>query len=209
MATRHLPYFPYNLVALALSGLLSAAAVRPSVETRSPSVTTVLRTIEYCKSDDETDSAKLSLSFIVTNTGPAPLVHLGRATVVRAMASRTKAELTQQRFETEWVGTLIFGEGREKAGDLSVLQPGAHFEFSDAVTLLAARAGASPRGMLQPGSHWLQLQLLPINAAAMDLERVRAAAKSRGTLWETAVLTQPMEFTIESNRVSPPCKSLE
>jgi hypothetical protein len=195
-------YIYIAILLLVVTG--SAVLAQSSAPRASPSMKLSTSVLEqrYIRGDDDLCAVELELNLQFLNTGHSPLlVTKYLAGISHVWVGKSETLVKEKKFEQSSNLSIFYvpkGEIDEiELGDFSLLQPGDSFEAVDTVVLFTPYdAGKTIQGSISVGKHVLQVKILPVFWNQEISENLRKKFHQYGTLWDSPIVSEPMEFTI-------------
>ena len=156
----------------------------------------------YIRGDDDLCAVELELNLQFLNTGHSPLLLTKYpAGISHVWVAKSETVAKEKKFEQSSSLSTFYVPNKEideiELGDFSLLQPGDSFEVMDTVVLFTPYdARKRIQGSISVGKHVLQLKVLPVFWNQEISEDLRKKFQQYGTLWDSPIVSEPMEFTI-------------
>jgi hypothetical protein len=209
-------------ICLLCSGLLLVAGARANIVSERDSdalqrpplqLSTTVISQDYCTGDAELDGLRMKLLLHYANSGQQPLIlYKGSNLVSRLMVSHNSEDAAARRFELNASLTQFTEGGDVKVeaptpGSLFViLAPGASYDTEESVSVFAVRDDARRiGGAISSGEYVLQVRVSTWPESGDLARKLHDLWQPSGRLWYEPVISAPMRFKIDRNRLVRDC----
>lgn len=193
----------------------ATAQVRTRHEKRSKSLHLTMKIIDqkYCVGDSELDGLAIKAKLIYNNIGEERIIFYKSSNLVsRIMISRSPEDAIAKRFEVNSSITWVSDGSRTEVKALSpgkmfvILPPGASYEAETVVSVLVVRDDTCTiTGAVTSGPHFLQVEVSTWPESEELAIKLRYRWRRSGFLWYDGVVSAPVPFTVQKERLLVPC----
>lgn len=196
------------ILGMHFTGTTNSGIVYQSFERPPLQLTLTLLDEEYCTATDDTDTLRAEVLLTFRNISSHDIILFkGSNLVVRTLVSRSLQDVSAGRRELEAVATYLQSGSStmqptdQPAGDIfTILPPHGIFETKTSVSFEVSRTEAAPPHAIRPGLHVLQIDVSTWPQAAKNRTQLAALWAHSGTLWYTAIRSEPLLLRVDADR---------
>jgi hypothetical protein len=197
------------LLIMLVSGLLMAFSGRaPTTGNIGLQLTTEIVGQRYCTGDADMDGVLLELRLVYRNTGTSPLIlYKGSTTVYEIIVRRTADGTPEANAHLSWYFDKPWTVDASSFKKMFViLPPNATFETQTRIRVFVTRDDSTHfQGAVESGEHYLQVTIPTWPGSEELADAMQRKWRAKGILWQNAVTSLPMKFTIAKQRTITDC----
>ena len=184
-----------------------SVSAQPASDT-SLQLTTDIIGQRYCTGDADLDGVLLELRLVYRNTGTSPLIlYKGSTDVYQIVVRKTTDGAPEVNAHLSWYSDKPWTVHASSLRKLFViLKPNATFETHTKTRVFVTRDDTTRfQGAVESGDHYLQVTIPTWHGSEELADAMQRKWRANGILWQNAVTSLPMKFTIAKQRTITDC----
>jgi len=196
------------LIMLVLGLLMPFSGRAQTASDTDLQLTTEIVGQRYCTGDPDMDGVLLELRLVYRNTGTSPLIlYKGSSIVYEIIVRKTADGAPEANAHLSWYFDKPWKVDASSLRKMFViLPPNATFETHTRTRVFVTRNDSTHfQGAVESGEHYLQVTIPTWPGSPELADAMQRKWRSKGILWQNAVTSLPMNFTIAKQRKITDC----